>query len=261
MSMRIFVYRPGAIGDTILTVPALAALRHRYPGCELTYAGNSAMLPLLPVEHSLSADDPRLLPLFHEPPSPWPETDLHIVFARQPAGLPGIQRDPLDAVSRGAHVADWLAEAVDPGFEDRVPRLDVPAGQGSPLVIHPGAGSPSKRWPTQRFVALAKELGSPLAVVRGPADPESPVAMEHQLWHDLPLSALASKLKGSGLFIGNDSGITHLAAALRVPTIAVHVSTEPSIWGIRGAHTRRLSGDVSINEAVAAAEDLLRHSG
>jgi heptosyltransferase III len=286
--MLIFVYRPGAIGDTILTLPALAALRRRYPGCHIAYAGNAAMLPLLPVEQGLSADDTRLLPLFGDPPRPWPEADLHVVFARQPTGLPGIQHDPLAALERGVHMADWLVDAVDPFYPDREPRLtltpedhpqrgriaatgepELPTrtrgvsepGEGAQLVIHPGAGSAFKRWPAERFKALADELGLPLAVVRGPADPPFELECPHQLWQSLPLPELARRLKGSGVFVGNDSGITHLAAVVGAPTLAIYVNTEPAVWGIRGRHTRRLQGDVSVAEAIAAALELRRVQG
>ena len=257
----IFVYRPGAIGDTILTLPALAALRQRYPGCRITFAGNTAMLPLLPIEQALSADDRRLLPLFGEPPRPWPGADLHVVFARQPAGLPGIQRDPLAAVERGRHVADWLVEAIDEDWPEREPQLEVEAGEGAPLVIHPGAGSAAKRWPEARFNALVRQLALPLAVVRGPADPPFDIEGAYERWDNLPLPELARRLKGSGLFVGNDSGITHLAAAVGMPTLAIYVTTDPAIWGVRGAHTRRLQSDVGVAAAAAAAGELLQALG
>lgn len=259
--MLIFVYRPGAIGDTILTLPALAALRHRYPGCRITYAGNTAMLPLLPVEQALSADDTRLLPLFGDPPSLWPGADLHVVFARQPLGLLGIQCDPLTAVESGMHVADWLVDAIDQSWPAREPVLEVSAGNGAPLVMHPGAGGAAKRWPAERFAALSRRLGLPFAIVRGPADPPVEIESDHDLWEGLTLPELASRFKGSGLFVGNDSGITHLAAAVGVPTLAIYVSTAPAIWGVRGAHTGRMRGDVSVDAAVAAARELLQRQG
>lgn len=255
--MKAFVYRPGAIGDTILTLPALAAWRARYAGCEITYAGNTAMLPLIPVEEAISADDRRLLPLFGETPEPWPGADTHVIFARDPRGLPGIQCDPLEAVTRRVHVADWLVDAIDPEFPDRVPRLRVRPAEGAPLVIHPGAGSPAKRWPSELFAALAQALRLPCAVVRGPADPELALPFQHQQWHNLTLPELVSKLAGSGLFVGNDSGISHVAAALGVPTLAIYQSTDPAIWGVRGTMTRILAGEVSVDEASTACHDLL----
>lgn len=255
--VNVFVYRPGAIGDTVLTLPALEALRRRFPGCELTYAGNTAMLPLLPVDRALSADDPRLLPLFGEPPEPWPGAEMHVILARQPSGVPGIQRDPLEAISRRMHVADWLVQAINPDAKEAIPRLTVEPVQGAPLVIHPGAGSPAKRWAANRFAALAEELGLPLAIVSGPADLGIEVSLEGERWDNLPLPELARKLAGSRLFVGNDSGISHLAAAIGVPTVAIYVNTDPVIWGIRGEHTRRLAGNVSVENAAEACYALL----
>jgi len=254
---QLFVYRPGAIGDTILTLPALAAMRWRFPGCAITYSGNSAMVPLLPVDEPLSADDPRLLPLFEEPPRPWPGTDLHVILARQPKGLPGIQREPLEALKRGVHVADWLVDAIDPAFTERTPLLAAEAGPGAELVLHPGAGSPAKRWPAQRFAELAEALGLQLAIVRGPADPPFAASGPHELWESLPLAELARRLKGSRLFAGNDSGISHLAAAVGTPALAIYVSTNPHVWGIRGAYTRRLAGAIGVEEALRACRELL----
>jgi heptosyltransferase III len=254
---KLFVYRPGAIGDTVLTLPALGALRKRFPGCEITFAGNPAMLPLLAVEEALSADDRRLLPLFGEPARGWPGADAHVVFAKGLDGLNGIRRDPLEAVGRGVHVADWLVDAIDPLAADRQPRLNVEAAGGAELVIHPGAGGAAKRWPASRFAELAHELGLVTAVVRGPADPDFQLEPAHETWDNLPLPELVRRLKGSRLFVGNDSGITHLAAAVGTPTVAIYVSTNPEIWGVRGAHTRRLSGAATAEETAGACLALL----
>ncbi|MBV8085183.1 MAG: glycosyltransferase family 9 protein [Chloroflexi bacterium] len=263
----------------MLTLPALAALRARYPGCTITYAGNGAMLPLVPVEEALSADDTRLLPLFEEAPRMWAEFDLAISFSKVPFGL---QRDPLDAVHRGVHVADWLVDAIYPGFPDRTPRLGVPAGAGTDLALLPGAGSPAKRWPAERFASAAKALssgrlaatspphtagaagaaqgasgGATIALVEGPADRDAVAAVlacgvNAEVWRGLTLAELAARLAGSRLVIGNDSGVTHLAAAVGAPTVGLYVSTNPSVWGIRAARTRRLSGpDVAVEDVVS----------
>lgn len=206
------------------------------------------MLPLLPVEHGLTADDSRLLPLFGDPPRAWAPFDLSVSFSRVPFGL---QRDPLEALLRGVHVADWLVDAIDPGFENRIPYLDVEAGPGKRLVIHPGAGGADKRWPEESFAAVAKALGRPLALIQGPADGEARIPGE--VWRNLPLTELAQRLRGSQLFLGNDSGITHLAAALGIPTVALHLRTDPAIWGIRGPLTRRLAGaNIPVQQVIAA---------
>ncbi|MGH2519054.1 MAG: glycosyltransferase family 9 protein, partial [Chloroflexota bacterium] len=232
---EIFVYRPGAIGDTLLTLPALAALRRRFRGCRVTFAGNLACLPLLPVDEALASDDPRLLGLFEERPRSWRRFDYHVIFASGPRGLlPGVRRSAREAESRGQHVADWLVDAIDPTFPEREPRLPstAPAERWSDgLVLHVGAGSPAKCWPAECFADVATALEMPLAVVRGPAD-EPAVGRfleclpDHlrgaEVWSGLTLAELAARLRGVALFVGNDSGITHLAAALGVPSLALH---------------------------------------
>lgn len=265
--MNIFVYRPGAIGDTILTLPAIAAIRNRFPGCHVTFAGNDACLPLLPVDQALSADDLRLLPMFSEPPRTWRPFDLHLIFARQPMGLqPSVQRDPIEAVAHGSHMADWLVDGIDPAFPDRTPRLQLPEAnvnrQQTKLVLHPGAGSPTKRWPAELFANLASALLLEPTIVTGPADDDlgslvaSRLDRPAQLWDNLPLPELAARLAGTRLFVGNDSGITHLAAALGVPTLALYLTTDPLIWGIRGKNTRRLATG-SFEQALVLCTELL----
>ena len=247
----------GAIGDTILTLPALAALRARYPGCEVTFAGNAAMLALMPVEEALSADDRRLLPLFEEPARAWPGADLHVIFARQPAGLPGIRCDPLEAVLRGVHVADWLVDAVDAHAGARQPVLEVEAGAGVELVIHPGAGSAAKRWPIERFAALAEALGSRLAIVHGPADPAFELAYPHELWDNLPLPELAGRdTRAAGCSSATTPALPILRRRLaRQPSPLIR--PDPAIWGIRGDHARRLAGEVSVSQAAATCRELM----
>lgn len=260
--MRIFVYRPGAIGDTVLTLPALACLQAGYPGCAITYAGNDAMLPLLPVSDALRADDPRLLPLFANPPRAWRPFDLEVSFSRLPFG---VQRDPLGAIAAGAHMADWLVDAIDPSFRDRVPHLPVAGTQGVDLVLHIGAGSAAKRWPADQFHAVLSALSpGSVALICGPADEEAAAEFlaisgpRPEVWRGLDLADVAGRLAASRLFIGNDSGITHLAAAIGVPTAALYVSTDPMLWGIRGRRTRRLAGAaITAAAVVQAARELL----
>jgi ADP-heptose:LPS heptosyltransferase len=180
-----------------------------------------------------------------------------VLFARQPAGLPGVQRDPLEALRRGVHMADWLARAIEPEARDCQPALDVEPGDGAGLVIHPGAGGAAKRWRAERFARLARRLSLDLAVVQGPADPAFELSEPHQLWRDLHMPEVARRIRGSRLFVGNDSGITHLAAAVGTPTLAIYVSTDPAVWGVRGPRTRRLAGDVQVEQALAACLELL----
>jgi ADP-heptose:LPS heptosyltransferase len=132
--------------------------------------------------------------------------------------------------------------------------VDVAPAEGAPLVIHPGAGNAPKRWPAEKFAELVRRLALPFAAIQGPADEPFPGG---ELWHNRPLPELASRLKGSRLFVGNDSGITHLAAAVGTPTVAIYTASDPALWGVRGAHTRRVTGNVSVDNVLACCRELL----
>ncbi|MEW6439443.1 MAG: glycosyltransferase family 9 protein [bacterium] len=128
----------------------------------------------------------------------------------------------------------------------------VPLGSASYLCLHPGSGSPRKNWSRQGFAALASlarpRWGLEARVVLGPAERGS-----EAFWRELqspglvvvedpPIVELARMLSGARLYIGNDSGVTHLASCLGVPVVALFGPTDPARWGPRGAAVRILSG-------------------
>jgi ADP-heptose:LPS heptosyltransferase len=121
------------------------------------------------------------------------------------------------------------------------------------IVLHPGSGSKKKVWPIDRFRnlahALQDHLGSKILIVLGPAEgPEVQGAFEGMefdppiLAKGLTLLQLASVMEGCWLFVGNDSGISHLAAALRLPTVVIFGPTDQKIWAPRGEKTFVVSG-------------------
>ena len=112
------------------------------------------------------------------------------------------------------------------------------------IVLHPGSGSKKKVWPWERFVDLGdylqKHVCSRILVVLGPAEGEEVQEAFERLEGPAPILAkglslarLASVMEGCRLFIGNDSGISHMAAALGLPTIAIFGPTDPKIWSPR----------------------------
>jgi ADP-heptose:LPS heptosyltransferase len=127
------------------------------------------------------------------------------------------------------------------------------------IVLHPGSGSKKKSWPLDRFIELyqylRKNAGSKILTVIGPAEGgEIQRAFEKILGEtgpDAPLLAkgfslpeLASLIAGCRLFIGNDSGITHMAAALEVPTVALFGPTDPKVWAPRGENVTVIAPDI-----------------
>ena len=118
---------------------------------------------------------------------------------------------------------------------------------GGPVIaLHPGSGSPRKNWPARRFAELAQRLthehDARVLVVAGPAD-EDPLRDLLSRWtasppvvaRDRSLAEIAALLARCRLVIGNDSGISHLAAALGAPTITLFGPTDPRVWAPQGA--------------------------
>jgi heptosyltransferase-3 len=197
------------------------------------------------------------------------------------------------------HVTDqWLRALANAGLSGDVgpPRLtptgsDRFAGQRllaeqrlSPdrpmVVIHPGSGGIAKCWPVEMFLELASRLSQadcqPVFLL-GPAEMERwPTEKRAALsaWPVLPplgLEAVVQVMACAHAYVGNDSGITHLAAAMGTPTIAIFGPTHARHWGPLGAHVTVLQGSgeerdpfagVAINDvtqAVLAAAER-RHS-
>ncbi len=107
------------------------------------------------------------------------------------------------------------------------------------MVIHPGSGGAGKNWPLERFVAVARTLESQGRSVHwsiGPAEREAGMDAPGVKLDTGALVELAGALAAARLYIGNDSGITHLAAAVGCPTVAVFGPTEPAVWAPRGGH-------------------------
>jgi ADP-heptose:LPS heptosyltransferase len=124
----------------------------------------------------------------------------------------------------------------------------APKERSKVVILHPGSGSRKKVWPLDRFLALARRLqdddGSKILIVLGPAEgPEIQKAFEGMkptapiLAKGLTLLQLASVMEGCLFYAGNDSGISHLAAALGIPTVAIFGPTDQTVWAPRGEKT------------------------
>jgi ADP-heptose:LPS heptosyltransferase len=143
-------------------------------------------------------------------------------------------------VERKVHTAEHLASAVfylgAPVTE--IPRAKVlvpplPAGRGSVVVIHPFATTPGKTWHATGFLAVAQHLkqsGLDPIFIGGGGDDFSPFHPFRAI-AGAPLSEIKSLIAGASLFVGNDSGPAHMAAALGVPTVVIFGGSDPAIWG------------------------------
>lgn len=150
------------------------------------------------------------------------------------------------------HAADFFAAQVGGLSGPAIPRIQCQQSDGGFAVIHPFSGSPRKCWPLGRYQALAR-LIEPHMPVRWCAGPEEPLPDAVRI---ADLYELACWLATARVYIGNDSGITHLAAAVGTPVVALFGPTDPCIWAPRGPQVRVISRpaleNITADEVLAA---------
>jgi heptosyltransferase III len=244
MHCRLLI-RPGAIGDCILALPELEAARADYT----EVWAPRAVLPLIRF-----ADRTRAIA----------DTGLGLVGVLPGAKVPALQA--FDSIyswygTRHAefreavrHLPFTFFSALPPSVQG-VPRIPVPpAPIGDFYVIHPFSGGSKKNWPLENFRALAALL--PLTV-KWSAGPEEPLD-EAVRFNDL--YELGCWLSTARVYVGNDSGISHLAAAVGTPVVAIFTCTDPRIWAPQGAHVTVLENP-SLEEACHAVRLALEDAG
>jgi heptosyltransferase-3 len=121
-------------------------------------------------------------------------------------------------------------------------------------VVHPFSGSAKKNWPLSRFRELAARLPMAVQWCAGPQEEMAEAVRIDSLFE------LGCWIRSARIYIGNDSGITHLAAAVGAPVVAIFGPTDPAVWGPRGDRVRVVHGnleEISVNEVLYAACSLL----
>jgi heptosyltransferase III len=129
-----------------------------------------------------------------------------------------------------------------------------------PVALHPGSGGAAKRWPLEHFLTLARQLRNAWTPcwIFGEAERdlqmrfESLAGHEFPVWKDLSLSDLADRLVTCRGFVGNDAGVTHLAAALGVPTVALFGPSDPVVWAPRNPNALVMTAASRSSVALAA---------
>jgi heptosyltransferase III len=242
----VLVLRPGALGDTLLAVPALRALRSVFDSLTLAAHGSAARLlaSVGELDRGIAFDDPSLAWLSTREQAP----DEAIIAWMNPVAMPVVlQHALLVAPSRPAgedlHCAQYLlntvaglgAETVLDARPLRVRPID-----SNEVLIHPGSGSAAKNWPPSRFAEAIRALESPVRLIVGEADEAAACGVEATLGHPLPrfehapLSELAARLAGCHAYLGNDSGVSHLAGLCGARTVALFGPTSPRVWSPLG---------------------------
>jgi len=311
---RILVIRGGAIGDFVLTLPALKALRDARPQARIEILGYKHIAALAEnrfyaqavrsIEYGrLSSFFVRNSELPAELANYFASFDLIISYLYDPDRIfennlrrCGVEHllcgsgrivQTADHAARqlaqpiedlGIRVVD-LAERVFPSVDDRqFARKFLRDLQEPILAIHPGSGSTEKNWPLENWIELFSTSGrfplaesqdpkpgnfSSLIIISGEADQTETEALERALKNrdvrfakNLPLTDLAAVLERS-IFIGHDSGISHLAAAAGANCVLLFGPTDPNLWAPKNKNVQVLrapGGRLSNLEVAPVAE-------
>jgi heptosyltransferase-2 len=281
MRPRILVIRGGAIGDFVLTLPAIRLLRENFPQAHLEILGYKHIVAL--AEGRYYADATRSieyggLSRFFIPGTELPEDLVDYFGSFQQVvsylfdpdqffesnirragvkhylhGSPALD-DSAHAVQQLAHPLESLALYLEektpvlyPSEADReyargFIRRAFGGGNEPVIAVHPGSGGERKNWPVDRWAALGDEIfrvtpAARLLLVGGEAD-YAQLARLREAWRgravhtaqDVPLPELAAILQQVRLFLGHDSGISHIAAAAGAPSLLLFGPTDPDIW-------------------------------
>jgi heptosyltransferase-3 len=258
---RILVIRGGAIGDFILTLPVLAALRAQFPNTRLEVLGYPHIAQiaragnLVNEIHSIDARPlagffarhgqlhPNLGDFFssfaiiisylYDPDTIFQENIVRVSKAQFIAG----PHRPDERA--GVHATEVFLQPLTrlAIFDaDPVPKLNAVARKPEPIIaLHPGSGSEKKNWPEVKWRELIQRLaGRQLLLVGGEAEEGRLERLAEAgactIARSLPLAELAQRLSACSLFVGHDSGISHLAAAAGVPTIVLWGDTSEDVW-------------------------------
>jgi ADP-heptose:LPS heptosyltransferase len=257
----VVVLRPLGLGDLLTGVPAIRAVRAAVPGHRLVLATTEALRPLAGLVDAVDEVLParELEPLDWSGPPPELAVDLHgkgpasheVVAALHPQrlltfaspGHPGPTWYPDEhEVRRWCRlVAEGLGVQADPDALDLAVPAEPPLVRGAALV-HPGAAFPGRRWPAERFAAVARHLaaaGEDVRITGGPAEVglATTVAAQAGLGEEAVLAGRTSTLELAALVaaarvvVSGDTGTAHLASAYRRPSVVLFGPVSPALWG------------------------------
>jgi len=287
---RVAVVRLRSLGDCVLTTPALEALRRARPDLRVgvvveerfnpVFEGNPDLDELLaPSLRGLARWRPDLCLNLHGGTRSLALTMLS--GARFRAGfahhrystlynvrIPRAQE--ILGVSRKVHTAEHLASAMfylgaEQGEIPRTKLFADPVPAKAPYaVLHPVASAASKTWPAEGFLEVAARLAEAWRLepvfIAGAGEDLTPFRA-YRTVAGAPLGQLKSLMAGAALFVGNDSGPAHMAAAFRAPTLVIFGASDPDVWGPWRTASEILTarGDIraiAVSEVLEALERL-----
>ncbi|WP_244501061.1 glycosyltransferase family 9 protein [Streptomyces sp. TP-A0874] len=270
---RLLVLRALGLGDLLAGVPALRAVRRAFPGHEIVLAAPPALeepaLATGAVDRLLPAHAPgRAVPVLRHWTGDPPELaiDLH---GNGPASRDALaelrpRRLWAFAAPRTGRQAppDWRSEEherhrwcrflraygvpADPADlrlpSPATPSPATPSPAPGAVVVHPGADSPARRWPADRYATVARRLraaGHRVVLAGGPGEEPLLRRVAHgarlpardTFPGGLPFAELSALIAGAALFLSGDTGPAHLAVAHGTPSVTLYGPVPPRLWG------------------------------
>ncbi len=281
---QLTVIHPGALGDSLLSLPAIVHLKSVFPGASINLIGYPPYWEWLRGGLVAGVYSPDTLPLYRlfDPSFSTPPPELEFLsrqdliiswfgdetFRRNlrtlcsgPVSLQPYQPETLREHASRFFLHSLQIPGIPPPQGDVsqfiLPEIPLPAGDfpfdsdGPRVVIHPGSGSPRKCWPAANFAQIVQRLQRAFGIrpllLFGEADREIREALRHmvsssaaQFAEGLSLAEVATILRNSDCYLGNDSGLSHLAGLLGTPSLVLFGPTDPSIWRPLGPRVRVL---------------------
>jgi len=258
---RVAIVRLRSLGDCVLTTPALALLKRARADLRVAVVAEARFHAVF--EHNPDVDeilrpDPGVLRRWR----PQLCLNLHggprsafmtlVSGARWRAGFGHFRHQfaynvhvpraqEILGVERTVHTAEHLASAIfylgAPAGEIPRARLELaeplPAAARPYAVLHPVATAPEKTWRADGFLQVARHIeeSGVEAVFIGAAGDDLRPFSRHRVVQGAPLGQLKALLAGASLFVGNDSGPAHMAAAFGLPAVVIFGPSDPAIWG------------------------------
>jgi len=259
---RVAVVRLRSLGDCVLTTPALDILKRARPDLRIAVVVEDRFRAVFERNPDIET---LLAPSWRELRAWSPEFCLNLHGGSSSACLTTLSGAPRRAgfahyrwqslynvripraqqimgEERTVHTAEHLASAM---FYLGVPRVEIPRAKlfldgqaGRPVpqpyaVIHPVASQPDKTWHATGFLDAARFLRESLELdpvfIAGPGE-DLAAFREYRTVVGAPLGEVKSLLCGASLFLGNDAGPAHMAAAFGLPVVAIFGSSDPAIW-------------------------------
>ncbi len=262
--MDTLVYHNGALGDFLTSLPLLKLFRSIFTG-RISLLGNPSYAQLGKaaglVDETLDISSRSYIPLFLDEFDPrtvelisrfnrfllFSYHDSHLIKNISQSTSSDIMVHPPFPANDNIHIVNYhlalLQQYLTPDF-DIFPEFYIPPEESDKVkhllsdsrevaLLCPGSGSRLKNWPFNNFLRLSEQLkkrGFEIIWIAGPAEQNLRFPDNDKMLLNQSLLSIAYLLKHCGYYIGNDSGITHLAAMAGCRTIAIFGSSNPVVW-------------------------------